>query len=93
MLFKWINSLDMDESSVFSVSYFGSTYPDQPHEGEEFGYVLSGTITIVIGNRSMKAKKGEAFYYTANSEHYIKAGGKSGRSPRCERRSAHRRHR
>ena len=22
MLFKWINSLDMDESSVFSVSYF-----------------------------------------------------------------------
>ena len=56
----------------------GSTYPDQPHEGEEFGYVLSGTITIVIGNRSMKAKKGEAFYYTPNSEHYIKAGGKSG---------------
>ena len=56
----------------------GSTYPDQPHEGEEFGYVLSGTITIVIGNRSMKAKKGEAFYYTANSEHYIKAGGRSG---------------
>ena len=56
----------------------GSTYPDKPHEGEEFGYVLSGTITIVIGNRSMKAKKGEAFYYTPNSEHYIKAGGKSG---------------
>ena len=56
----------------------GSTYPDQPHEGEEFGSVLSGTITIVIGNRSMKAKKGEAFYYTPNSEHYIKAGGKSG---------------
>lgn len=56
----------------------GSTYPDQPHEGEEFGYVLSGTITIVIGNRSMKAKKGEAFYYTPNSEHYIKTNAKSG---------------
>ena len=56
----------------------GSTYPDQPHEGEEFGYVLSGTVTIVIGNRSMKAKKGEAFYYTPNSEHYIKTNGKSG---------------
>ena len=40
----------------------GATYPDQPHEGEEFGYVLFGSITIVIGNRSMKAKKGETFY-------------------------------
>ena len=56
----------------------GSTYPDQPHEGEEFGYVLSGTVTIIIGNRCIKAKKGEAFYYTPNSEHYIKACGKTG---------------
>lgn len=56
----------------------GSTYPDQPHEGEEFGYVLSGSLIIVIGSRSIKAKKGEAFYYTPNSEHYIKAGGRSG---------------
>lgn len=56
----------------------GSTYPDQPHEGEEFGYVLSGSITIIIGNHSIKARKGEAFYYTPNSEHYIKACGKTG---------------
>lgn len=56
----------------------GSTYPDQPHEGEEFGYVLSGSIVIIIGNHSIKAKKGEAFYYTPNSEHYIKACGKTG---------------
>lgn len=56
----------------------GSTYPDQPHEGEEFGYVLSGAVTIVIGNRSLKAKKGESFYFTPISEHYIKANGKSG---------------
>lgn len=56
----------------------GSTYPDQPHEGEEFGYVLSGSITIVVGKRSIKAKKGEAFYYTPRSEHYIKANGKTG---------------
>ena len=56
----------------------GFTYPDQPHEGEEFGYVLSGSITIIIGKRSMKAKKGDAFYYTPHSEHYIKANGKTG---------------
>lgn len=56
----------------------GSTYPDLPHEGEEFGYVLSGSITIVIGSRSVKAAKGEAFYFTPDSEHYIRANGKSG---------------
>ncbi len=56
----------------------GSTYPDLPHEGEEFGYVLSGSVTVVLGNRSFCAKKGESFYYKPNSEHYIKAGKKSG---------------
>ena len=30
----------------------GSTYPDLPHEGEEFGYVLSGSILIHFGNRT-----------------------------------------
>ena len=27
----------------------GSTYPDNPHEGEEFGYVLRGKIVIHLG--------------------------------------------
>lgn len=56
----------------------GSIYPDTPHEGEEFGYVLSGNIIITIGNNSYKAKKGEAFYYVASKSHYITATGKYG---------------
>lgn len=35
----------------------GSTYPDNPHEGEEFGYVLSGSISIIVGNKRYKAKR------------------------------------
>lgn len=35
----------------------GSTYLDVPHEGEEFGYVLSGSISIHIGTKKYKAKK------------------------------------
>ena len=42
----------------------GSTYPDIPHEGEEFGYVLSGSVTIHLGQKIFKAKKGESFYFT-----------------------------
>ena len=49
----------------------GETYPDNPHEGEEFGYVLKGEITIVIGKEKHKAKTGEAFYYTPDKKHYI----------------------
>ena len=56
----------------------GSTYPDIPHEGEEVGYILSGSITIHIGNKTYKAKKGESFYFTPASNHYIKASEKTG---------------
>lgn len=58
----------------------GETYPDIPHEGEEFGYVLSGSIDIYIGKKRYHAKKGESFYFIPNSTHYIKASGKSGAS-------------
>ncbi|WWR14487.1 XRE family transcriptional regulator [Lachnospiraceae bacterium JLR.KK008] len=56
----------------------GSTYPDNPHEGEEFGYVLSGSIVLHLGKRSYPAKKGESFYFTPNTTHYIECTGKGG---------------
>ena len=49
----------------------GSTIPDAPHEGEEFGYVISGSITITIGKHQYRAKKGESFYYIPDKTHYI----------------------
>ena len=49
----------------------GSTCPDTPHEGEEFGYVLQGAVSIHLGNKTYKAKKGESFYYTADETHFL----------------------
>ncbi|MGN0660060.1 MAG: helix-turn-helix domain-containing protein [Emergencia sp.] len=49
----------------------GSTYPDNPHEGEEFGYVLKGEIVIHHGKKTHKAKAGESFYYIPDKKHYI----------------------
>ena len=49
----------------------GSTYPDNPHEGEEFGYVLQGSISIHIGSKTYRAKKGESFYFTPDKKHYL----------------------
>ena len=49
----------------------GSTCPDTPHEGEEFGYFLQGTVSIHLRNKTYKAKKGESFYYTADKTHFL----------------------
>ena len=54
----------------------GSTYPDNPHEGEEFGYVMQGEITIHIGKQTYHAEAGESFllYACEKTLHYIKKG-------------------
>ena len=49
----------------------GSTYPDNPHEGEEFGYVISGCLTLHLGENVYTVKEGESFYFSANRTHYI----------------------
>ena len=45
---------------------------DMPHEGQEFGYVLKGKVTIVVGNKVYKAKTGETFYYDTSKVHYLR---------------------
>jgi len=49
----------------------GHSPMDEPHNGEEFGYVLSGSITIFIGAKKYRAIKGESFYFKPYEEHYI----------------------
>lgn len=47
------------------------TPEEEPHEGEEFGFVLSGSIELVLGGKAYKLKKGECFYFRATKKHYI----------------------
>ena len=54
----------------------GRTYPDNPHEGEEIGYVLEGRVQVVIGTRKYAAKKGESFYIKPDRPHYLINNGK-----------------
>lgn len=49
----------------------GRTYPDNPHEGEEFGYIIKGSICIHLGNKKYEAKAGESFYYKPDKTHYL----------------------
>ena len=54
----------------------GETAEDDPHEGEEFGYVLSGCVQVVVGMRVVRARKGESFYYHPTDKHKLVNPGK-----------------
>ena len=51
----------------------GSSYPDNPHEGEEFGYVIEGEITIRLGKKKIPVRKGESFYFIPSARHYVRS--------------------
>lgn len=55
----------------------GETAMDDPHEGEEFGYVLSGSIVIELGKRRIRARKDESFYFKPTEAHRIVNAGKT----------------
>jgi transcriptional regulator with XRE-family HTH domain len=79
-ILKWIipnaqkNSM---EPILMELGPGGRTKEDHPHEGEEFGYVISGTVFLHLGRDKYRVKRGESFYYKANSNHYLKNTGKS----------------
>lgn len=55
----------------------GKSQEINPHEGQEFGYVLNGSVTLVNGGRKSIIKKGETFYIKGDTAHYLENEGKS----------------
>jgi len=54
-----------------------STVPHDPHEGEEFGYVLSGNVTLMLDEKEHCVKKGGSFYFRPGTAHHLVNNGKS----------------
>ena len=65
------------EPILITLDEDGRYKEEAAHEGEEFGYVLQGTINIHIGKKKYKAKKGESFYYKPRHNHYISNASKT----------------
>lgn len=55
----------------------GKSQELDPHEGQEFGYVISGAVTLVCGDRRATIKKGETFYINGDISHYLENEGKN----------------
>ncbi len=53
----------------------GESYMDDPHEGEEFGYVLQGSVTLCLGDRKLKVRRGSSFCFKPTAPHQIKNTG------------------
>ena len=74
MKFKWVipnAQKNMMEPVLVELEAGADTRTDFPHEGEEFGYVLSGRIAIYLSDKKHAAKSGESFYFTADKMHRI----------------------
>lgn len=65
------------EPILMNLEVGGESGEDHPHNGEEFGYVLSGSVNINLGNQRYKAKKGESFYFMPSVTHGISNAGKN----------------
>lgn len=47
------------------------TDADGPHDGEEFGYVMKGTVCLHLGGQEFKVAEGESFYFKPELAHYL----------------------
>ncbi|MBP5343218.1 helix-turn-helix transcriptional regulator [bacterium] len=71
---EWLvpNALKYEmEPILITLAPGGKSDQDDPHAGEEFGYVLEGEITLKLNNKKYKVKKGESFYYQSHVQHQI----------------------
>lgn len=54
----------------------GESYTMSPSEGEEFGYVLSGSVWLVMGEQKTRVRTGCSFCIHPREDHYLKNAGK-----------------
>ncbi len=47
------------------------TMEEDYHAGDEFGYVLAGTIHLILDGADYRCEKGDSFYYRADKKHYL----------------------
>ena len=64
------------EPILMSIGPGGASQEFPPHEGEEFGYVLSGAITLYCGEKKMRVRTGDSFALHPTAPHHIENSGK-----------------
>jgi transcriptional regulator with XRE-family HTH domain len=53
-----------------------STETHLGHEGEEFGFLLQGRVTLWVDKEAYRMRKGDSFYFASDREHRLDNTGK-----------------
>ena len=64
------------EPILIEIEKDGCSMIIEPTEGEEFGYVLEGTVELHYGTKELIVNQGETFYLLCQQTHYLKNVGK-----------------
>lgn len=67
----------MMDPAIMELDVGGKTPEEEPHEGEEFGFILGGNVELALGDKTYKLKKGECFYFKATKRHQLANRGKN----------------
>jgi transcriptional regulator with XRE-family HTH domain len=59
------------EAAIVSLLPGQHTDPVKPFQGEAFGYILKGTLTLRFGAEKYTARVGDSFYYSGEREHVL----------------------
>ncbi len=54
----------------------GESWPLPPGEGEEFGYVLQGTVLLITGQKRLRVRAGCSFCLHPREEHSLRNAGR-----------------
>ena len=74
MTLKWVipnAQKNKMEPILVTLSGGGRSDTHDPHEGEEFGYVLEGSLVLHLGDAVYKIQKGESFCFDPEKTHFI----------------------
>ncbi len=50
----------------------GESFQVAPHSGEEFAYVMEGSVLLIAGNKRFPLRKGETFYLRGKEFHSLR---------------------
>ena len=65
------------EPILVTLSAGAGTEPDDPHEGEEFGYVLQGAVWLQLGEQRFRVRRGDSFYFRPTAPHWLRNAGRT----------------
>ena len=70
---EWINRYTYNEMEpiILTLHPHKKSHVLSAYQGQEFGYVLKGSVTIVQGSKKYKVKAHETFYMDGSRSHYL----------------------